>query len=791
MSIELLAPAGDREALIAAVQNGADAVYLGAQCLNARAGAGNFDRDGLKAAVDYAHERGVRVHVTVNTMLKDGEEDQLCSVAEQIAYAGADAAIVQDLGTASLLRAMLPSLELHASTQMAIHNRQGAAFAREAGFDRVVLAREMSYDEIAECAREGIELEAFVHGALCVSCSGQCLFSSLIGGRSGNRGRCAQPCRLPYRLEGTVKGSGYLLSTRDLMSLDTLGALCESGVSSLKIEGRLKRSEYVAEVTRVYREALDILESYGDYECDAQARFTLEQIFNRGGFTRGYGPGLIDRELMCPQKPNHAGAAVGELMAPGKIRLTREVRAGDTLAFRDKNGEEYPVRNVAGQEGEIIRTRTPDGARGGALLWRLISDEQMKAAHESVNGEHRREYLSGYLRAHVGEKLKLTVMAGAQSVTREGAVVERALSKGADEGRVRAQLMKTGAVPYEFVDLMLDVDSDAFLPVSMLNELRRDALTELSQRRIEEMRGCKKTLKSCPERPDSDDLLPQNTRLRVQASDFAVLKAALEAGADEAVFLPEDLTYEGLDAAIEGTDFPFVLALPGTMSGETLGILCEWAHDHIDRIMAVLISNAGQLSLDWGGRPLELDAGLNLANRRALAFYMAEDVRLYTPSIELNAREIRTLGAGGRRELIVYGRMQLMALRHCPLRARADGAHISCHRCDAVPQEQRAGAHKLIDRTGAAFPLRRQKSGEGCVLKLMNSQPMMLLRHTSRLPEAASWRLVMTDETPEAAADIVRLHRTVLEGGDVQQQPAWRDLSELPTTTGHYFRGVE
>ncbi|MBO4883759.1 MAG: U32 family peptidase, partial [Clostridia bacterium] len=351
MSMELLAPAGGPEALIAAIQNGADAVYLGAQMLNARAGAGNFDRDALKWAADYAHERGARVHVTVNTMVKESEGALLEQVAEQIAFAGVDAAIVQDLGVAGALRAMLPSLQLHASTQMAIHNRQGVRFAREAGFDRVVLAREMTYEEIADCAREDIELEAFAHGALCVSCSGQCLFSSLVGGRSGNRGQCAQPCRLPYRLEGAVKASGYLLSPRDLWSLDHLADLERAGVCSLKIEGRLKRPEYVAAVTRVYREALDLMETYGEYEPDDEAREALLQIFNRGGFTQGYGPGVVDAELMSRAKPNHAGAPVGEMTAPGAVRLTRDVAAADALAFRDGGGAEYPVRGVSGAVG--------------------------------------------------------------------------------------------------------------------------------------------------------------------------------------------------------------------------------------------------------------------------------------------------------------------------------------------------------------------------------------------------------------------------------------------------------
>ena len=214
MSIELLSPAGTREALIAAVQNGADAVYLGTQMLNARAGAGNFDRDALRWAADYAHERGARIHVTVNTMVKESESGLLEEVAEQMAFAGVDAAIVQDLGVAKALRAMLPGLQLHASTQMAVHNRQGVRFAKAAGFDRVVLARELTFEEIAACAAEGIEIEAFAHGALCVSCSGQCMFSSLVGGRSGNRGQCAQPCRLPYRLEGAVKAEGYLQGMR-------------------------------------------------------------------------------------------------------------------------------------------------------------------------------------------------------------------------------------------------------------------------------------------------------------------------------------------------------------------------------------------------------------------------------------------------------------------------------------------------------------------------------------------------------------------------------------------------
>jgi len=790
MSMELLAPAGGREALVAAIQNGADAVYLGAQMLNARAGAGNFDRDALRWAADYAHERGVRVHVTVNTLVKESEARLLEQVAAQMAFAGVDAAIVQDLGVARALRAMLPSLQLHASTQMALHNRQGVRFAKAAGLDRVVLAREMSFEEIAACAAEGVELEAFAHGALCVSCSGQCLFSSLVGGRSGNRGQCAQPCRLPYRLEGAVKASGYLLSPRDLCALDHLPELERAGVISLKIEGRLKRPEYVAVVTRVYREALDLLESYGEYEPDDDAREALLQIFNRGGFTRGYGPGLVDQELMSRLKPNHAGTAVGELVSPGRVRLTRGVAPADALAFRDGGGAEYPVRGVAGQAGETVRAKTPAGARPGTTLWRLVSDEQMGAARESMNGENRRVSACARLRAHVGERATLDATDGERTVRAEGGAVERATGRPADPGRIRAQLAKTGGVPYELLDLALDVDVDAFLPVSMLNELRRDAFGALGRRRIEDARGCEREPRTIGPAAETDPDAPAGTRLRAQAGDMALLALALKSGADEAVFAPEDLTREALERAAEAADFPFALALPETLDGDALDLLNAWARDRQDIICATLISNPAHLAMAWPG-DIQLDAGLNLASRRALEAAFGWGAALYTPSIELNAGEIRAMGAGGRRELIVYGRMRLMSLRHCPIRAQLGGKHASCGRCDGVPEDRRLGAHQLVDRTGAAFPLRRQKSGAGCLVKVMNSVPTLLLRHADRLPAAASWRLVFTDEDARRAADIVSLHRLALDGADFRSSDAWRRIEGEPSTTGHYFRGVE
>ncbi len=785
MSIELLAPAGEKEAFLAAVKAGANAVYLGATALNARAGAGNFDRETLAWATEYAHERDVRIHVTVNTVVKESEMNLVDDVAEQLAHCGVDAAIVQDLGVAARLHRLLPSLSLHASTQMAIHNAQGAQFALDAGFSRAVLAREMSLEEIAECADTGIEVEVFGHGALCVSCSGQCLFSSLVGGRSGNRGQCAQPCRLPYHLEGAVRAQGYLLSTKDLMTLDSLVRLREAGIASLKLEGRLKRPEYVYAVTSAYRRALDLLEAYGDYAPDEETREELMQVFNRGGFTRGYGPGLIDRELMSRERPNHQGVPVGQLVAPGKLALTRELLPEDALILRAKRADEdVPLRGVSGRAGETVRARVPAAARPIMPLYRLTSQEQMERIREALNDEPQTVLLSGFFRAQAGEKACLQLTDGQRAVRVESPEPLAPAKKPGDPERARTQLQKTGGTPYQLIDLSLSVDPGAFLPASLLNELRRDALRRLSQARVTAFRGCKRSLSRAlpPELPELP--APKAPLLRVEGSDWALLRRLH--GADELIFRPEDLSAEGLDQV--APDRPFSLALPMTCSAEALDRLCDWAQANQANLTAVYIANPGQLVVPFPGTR-RADFSLNLANREALAFLAGQGITEYTPSVELTAQELRQMDAsGGSRELIVYGRLPLMQLRHCPIRAALDGPHASCRRCDGLSEDKRLGAHVLIDRKNVAFPLRRVRSDEGCLVRVLNSAPLFLLRHAGRLPESAAWRLVLTDETEAEAQSVLRLHRLAIEGGDVRAASDWPAWDAKNTTTGYYFR---
>ena len=703
--MELLAPAGDRDALEAAVNAGADAVYLGLTHLNARRGAGNFDESALETACLFCHERGVKVYVTVNTLVKDQEMDQLEQIAQALWRAQADAAIVQDLGAAWALGRMLPELPLHASTQMAIHNRQGVAFLRQKGFARAILARELSYEEIAQCAAEGLPVEVFGHGALCVACSGQCLFSSLVGGRSGNRGLCAQPCRLPYRLEGPLcQAAGDWLSPKDLCTIENLPRLAQAGVASVKLEGRLKGPDYVYKVTSLYRLALN-----GEKVDPA----LLRQVFNRG-YTQGYGPGVDDGELMSLPGEKHVLSSGGAWPAP-------------------------PPRQIP---------------------------------------------LAGQLTAQVGCPLTLTLSDGACQVKAEGGQVERARSK-ADPSRLAVQAAKMGGTPYRLERLRLEADPDAFASASAVNALRRQALDLLARERARRIapklsppRALNAALEALPRRTGAGDAKTK-PRLCVQSAGAALLAKALTWGAQEAIWAPEDLTEAGLAGR---PDFPFTLALPPTLSGDSLAALNQWALAQGSRIQGVLASNPAHLALKWPGE-MRADGPMNLFNGVAAALLDMP----YTPSPELTCAQIRALP--GQKELVVYGRAALMQLRHCPLNhCLGGGLHAACRRCDrGGPQ---VGRHQLVDRKGTRFPLARLKTDQGCIVRVYNSVPLMLLRRAGQLPPSHRWRLAFTGEGEALCRAVVQCHRRVLDG-DPLAGPWWDQIKDLPSTTGHYFRGVD
>lgn len=781
--MELLAPAGTMEALVAAVQNGANAVYLGGQALNARRGAGNFDAEALKRAVQYCHERDVRVHVTVNTMVMQQELPQLKSLADQIAEAGADAAIVQDFGVARLLRQMLPKLSLHASTQMAVHNAAGVRAAKMLGMDRVVLARELTFAEMAECAKEGIEIEAFVHGALCVSCSGQCLFSSMVGGRSGNRGACAQPCRLPYRMEGAVKRGGYLLSPKDLCGIEHLHELRDAGVCSLKIEGRLKRPEYVATVVHAYREALDALETGNPAPDTESTQEALRQIFNRGGFTRGYGPGVRDEELMYDKQPNHIGVTVGNASGKQSVRLSRDVDPADVLHLLGRDGAQKPV-SLNGREDDTVRVNE---AAPGDTLVRLTSRKQMEWANSTVQGEHVLRDVDIHAVFVPGRPAELTAADGEHTAQIVGDVVSEAQKQPADEARIRAQLEKTGGTAWKIRSLTMELDPRAFVPASVANGLRRAALEKLTGQRLAAMRVCNDVALPMPQdpelRPVADD-----RNIVIESADANVLAQAARCDVDGIIFSPEDVRLPALQAAagvLHGLRWS--LSVPMVLAQQPLETLADFVRDHAEDIESVYISNVAHLSLDWGVE-VRGDYGLNIANRHALEMLYERGVEVYTPSVELATAQIRAMG--GKRTLIVHGRLPLMQLRHCPYVATKPGfAHADCRRCDSCAADRHMNASVLIDRKEKRFPLRRVATDAGCIVRVMNADKLMLLRRADKLPKAWAYRIL--PETGEDVSALIDLYRRALGGEDVRNDSTFLQMDTGNATTGHYFRGVE
>lgn len=507
--LELLAPVGSFEALKAAVQNGANAVYLGGKDFSARASANNFDREELKKAVEYAHIRDCRVFVTVNTLIKEDEKSAFIEYITYLYSIYVDAIILQDIGMANLIHKILPDFELHASTQMAAHSLDDVKYLEEAGFKRVVLARELNIKEIKEiCNRCDVDIEIFVHGALCVSYSGQCLMSSELGTRSGNRGRCAQPCRQKYRLYDSekkcyidVKGE-YLLSPKDLNTIENIGSIIESNVLSLKIEGRMKRPEYVATVVGAYREAIVNYIESGDKKIDEDTTDELYTIFNRK-FTHGYLLGELGSEIMNSEKPNNRGLLIGKVIDYNekkkklKINLEKDLRKGDGLSIGGGTvGRIIKGKNILeiGNAGDIVEIDFIGKVKKGTDIFKTSDGRLLDRVRKTY--ENNKEYVKIPIKAKFSAKLDEE--ASLMIIDNNGIEVsvngvkktEKALKTAISSDKVKKQISKLGDTPYFLDDFECYLDDEISIPISDINNLRRQAIEKLNLQRIKIDRNC-------------------------------------------------------------------------------------------------------------------------------------------------------------------------------------------------------------------------------------------------------------------------------------------------------------
>ena len=770
--MENLAPAGNWDALRSAVAVGADAVYLGYAAYSARAGAGNFDEQQLRDAVRFAHLHHVRVHVTVNTLIKDGEMAGVVDVLRLLSEIRVDAVLVQDLGVLRMARRCFPDLPIHASTQMAIHNATGVRFCRNQGMTRAVLARECSAAEIALAAKEGIEIEVFGHGAQCVAVSGECLFSSVVGGRSGNRGRCAQPCRLLYTYRGKTAA---WLSPRDVCMRDDLPELNKAGVASIKLEGRLKRPEYVATIANSYRNAIDAMDNGHFRKADEAEMTGLRQIFSRGGFMRGYAMGAEDAGVIDPARVSHGGVKIGRVeFAAGnmaRVRLERSLDDGDGLQIRTAQGDAELIYAGHGTEAgqiAVVRLRPDIRTKAGDEVYRLTSEKQLQWARSLAIPAIPADMA---LIAYPGKPLTLTMTDGESSVTVTGDTVAPAQSRAMSEEDARRSLGKLSDTPFSLRTLTVQT-AGAFVPVSALNQLRREACQQLAEARIAAF-----TRKAGREET-ADDLIYPDTP---DAPSMAIVRTreqadAMQGAADLLVWYPEDFRADALESGLRDMPDGVWLQLPTVCEEKTLDLLYAFVQRNAGKLGGIVLGSVGQLGRTWNV-PMGAGSGIPVMNRRAAQFLLEQGCRFVTASSELSGAELRTLMQNHPPVVVpAYGREQLMLLHHCPARTYLGltKGHAACRMCDQHSPDALAG-QTLTDRRGTVYPLLRQRLPEGCLVRLMNALPTNNIRRVRQAGYAPM--MVLTTENAQEAADV----RAVMDG----------EMRELEGTSNHWNRPVE
>lgn len=700
--IELLSPAGNFECLKAAVQNGANCVYFGANLFSARAYANNFDDNELESAIEYCKIRGVKTNLTLNILIKDDELESAFNVAKKAYELGIDAIIVQDLGLAKMLIKNFPDLPIHASTQMSVHNLQGVLELQELGFSRVVLSRELSIEEIEYiCENSNIEIECFVHGALCISYSGQCLFSSMIGGRSGNRGKCAQSCRLPYELienDKTTLDKGYLLSPRDLCSLDYLPRLINCGVKSLKVEGRMKSPEYVATVTRIYRKYINLAKSNKTYKIDEQDRKDLMQVFNRGNFSSGHLNPHANKDLIFSEKPNNMGLFLGHVAKYNQskglitLNLNEPIEIGDTVALERETGtytiSELMSKNTniktANQNDFVTIGRMKGNIKVGDKIYKMSSKQLTTLANSSFENDIQTKKIplnceikivkNSPISMHVSSACDLEIYKKLDIYCEIDTIPTDSIKHPLEKEKVISQIIKTSNTPYNFKNIKIKLDENTFLPnIKALNELRRTALTlvenfakskikRTTQKEFENITYCNKTNyeKTLSLLLNKINLNEDYTRLQGINNIYIPLKFFTQKKYEQVI---NDLSKK----------FNLYIYLPTIIKSNYRNLLASNIEKTINicNIKGFILSNISNFKFlkDFNTENFEFIANytFNIFNQYTLYELDKLGINKFTISPELDKNTIDNFLEISNQELICYGRTPLMNMNYCPL----------------------------------------------------------------------------------------------------------------------------
>ena len=744
---ELLSPAGDFETLKQAIHNGCDAVYLGGKRFGARKFASNFDDEEMVRAIKYCHLYGVKIYVTVNTIIFDNEVDDCLKYVTFLHKNGVDAVIMQDMGMITLVRKVLPNLDIHVSTQAHTHNINQIRLLEELGVTRIVTAREMSLDEIKKLDTK-LEIETFIHGALCVCYSGQCLFSSFLLNRSGNRGECAGICRLPFKLlenGNEIKTEGkYLLSPKELNTTNHIKELLDSNITSFKIEGRMKSPTTIGFITRLYRMLIDHYEKNEEISLTSTEQEQLMVLFNRG-FTEGYLFNKSGKDLMNITSPNHVGIMIGKVIDFNKkrikIKLDKPLHQNDGIRFEQEQlgmivnyiyGDHDKLVSSA-NSGDIIEI---DNKVGLSKKCDVLKTVDSLLLEELEKYKEKKISIDINASASINGKFSLIITDNINKVVVEEDIVSKAIGSGTSKDRILEQLLKLGDTPFKADNYILNIDSNIFVPISKLNELRRKAVEKLVYLRENNKNNVIINDKFSLVKANSNSKIKINTLVRNEQQVLACIDASI----DNIYVTDYDLykKYKYLDNIYYRLD----------------RVISNYRDYHNEKL---LVGEMGSVYKNRDDNIINSDYYLNVSNSYHVSYLRNLGINNITLSVE---DSIDTIGSivnnvgNSNIEVIVYGRLEAMIMKYCPLKMLINNDRVPCNVC------RNGKKYELVDRNGAHYPLIQDKE----LTHIMYYQKYDIIKDMDKLSKFGilNYRFEFFDENSKEIKEIIEKAKTIL-----------------------------
>ena len=789
---EILAPAGNYDAVRAAVNAHADAIYLGGSMFSARAFAGNFDEKELLDTIDYCHTFDVKVYMAINTLLKNEEIKRLPEYVKPFYREGVDGIIVQDMGVAGVLSACFPDLPLHGSTQLSVSSEYGAAFLKKIGMTRFVPSRELSLDEIRAIKdKVNIEIETFVHGAMCYSYSGRCLMSSYAGGRSGNRGRCAQPCRKKYRLGDE---SAYMLSLKDMCMLQDIDKLMDAGIDSFKIEGRMKKPEYVAATTYAYKEIRDAyLSGCKDLKKIASKyEDMLRDVYNRGGFYSGYYFTAHGRQMLADIRPNHTGVKIGKVSSIEKpfvkVKLCNDVNAADVLEIRGRKGVvELTCGEAAAAHSTIfLKGKNFQSFSIGDQIYRTRNSKLLNDIQKEIIDSDRKIAVKAFLTARIGERIKLSVSTYDTASTKTvnvcvyGPECMAASNKPVTQEQLIGKIKKTGGTSFEISEIEADVEDGLFVQISAINGLRRQALDELGRSLADRHKRDIKSVICCEDNYDESGFKNQSDMSGFSISVCQEDHVNIVKNYKWVSRVILDYNIRQYRQTMLNKNTSVFIALPEIFRQKNLVEYADMLSD-ISDFDGVMIRNIDELGylIEIGYKgDVVADAGLYVYNDHAAAFYKNQIHNIsFVSSAELTYNEIKNLSTNTL--LKIYGYQKVMVSANC----------ISGNYCGGCAQKN-SQMMNLTDDMGNVFYVRNY-CGE-CYNIMYNGVPTSILDRLDLIHDSFTDAYIeLTVEDGEKTNKIMDYIEKNIIGLDDMEHDNDVHAPIKEYTRGHYFKGIE